>query len=95
MFQAVWRAIVDHVPADGVIHVIVARDERVALTDKLRTLTYPRRFVPQRPPPGEIPPSRAEELRAGIWVLDLFGLSAELDKYVERVTGGPGWSLWH
>ena len=52
MFQAVWRAIVDHVPADGVIHVIVARDERVALTDKLRTLTYPRRFVPQRPPPG-------------------------------------------
>jgi len=93
LYRGVSAALLAHVPEDGEVLAGVP-PEHGQLAAVLRNLAYPRRILVQPRPPGDIALERLDAVAGRFWILDLFGLSDQLEGRFERVASGPGWSLW-
>jgi len=87
-------ALVEEVPEDGLVYVILSRDDPDRPLTKAFLLTYPRRYEFHLPPRADAEASRFEEVAGDIWVLDLAGVPGSLSPYFEVVREGVDWSLW-
>jgi hypothetical protein len=88
-------ALLEEVPEDGLVYVVLGRDDPDRRLTKVLLLTFPRRHEFHRPPGAGAELSRLEEVAGRIWVLDLVGVHEALAPHYEVVREGVDWSLWH
>jgi hypothetical protein len=91
---SMYQALMEEVPEDGLVYVILSRGDPDRPLTKALLLTYPRRFEFHAPPRADAEASRFEEVVGEVWVLDLAAVPGALSPYFEVVGEGVDWSLW-